>query len=100
MEVLAYRLDDFSALKNRQFDAIKIDVENFEYEVFMGALNILNRDKPMIYCELWDNQNRKDCFKLLSRIGYKIYVHENGSLRLLDTAKTNTQNFFFIHSES
>lgn len=55
-ETKCLKLDDQPELKGKRIDAIKIDVENFEYEVFLGAENILKTDKPVIYCELWDNK--------------------------------------------
>ena len=38
---------------------------NYEYFVLKGCEKIINRDKPKIYLELWDNKNRYNCFKLL-----------------------------------
>jgi hypothetical protein len=77
--------------------AIKIDVENFEYFVFKGAENTLRKYKPLIYCELWDNENRAQCFELLSgELGYKIMVLEEGKLVKFDPGVHENQNFFFV----
>ncbi len=51
-------------------DGIKVDVENFEWQVFRGAINLLKRDHPVIYCELWDTPNRRDVILLLRDLGY------------------------------
>jgi len=72
---------------------IKIDVENYEYNVLEGARNLLLEHKPLIYAELWENQNRADCMKLLTDIGYSIFVLENGLL--VKFGSQQTQNFFF-----
>lgn len=91
-----YKLDEVSELNHYKIDAIKIDVENFEYEVFQGAEELLKRDKPIIYSELWDNQNRLDCFNYLEKLGYTTYVLKNGKLEPIQSNPSNIQNFFFI----
>jgi FkbM family methyltransferase len=53
------RLDDFQDLQNlSKINAIKIDVENFEYHVLKGTHDLLAKHKPIIYCELWDNKKK------------------------------------------
>jgi len=95
-EVPIERLDDLSELNNQKIAAIKMDVENYEYQVLLGAVELLEAYKPLIYCELWDNENRYNCFDLLSDIGYKIKVLNNGTLETFNKQKHNTQNFFFV----
>lgn len=81
--------------------AIKIDVENFEYQVFSGARKLLERNKPVVYCELWDNENRLLVFELFTSLGYGIFVY-NEQLKKLDevlkTEKAEGNNFFFVHA--
>jgi len=74
---------------------IKIDVENYEFFVLEGAKNLLEKYKPIIYAELWDNKNRENCMGLLTEIGYQIFVLENGVLVKFEASKHHTQNFFF-----
>jgi FkbM family methyltransferase len=85
----------------QNINAIKIDVENFELEVFRGALGVLSRNKPMIYCELWQNDNRTKVFELLGGFGYKPYVYSSES-ESLNTVTLSPElpagNFFFIHN--
>lgn len=95
-----YRLDEVSELKNCKIDAIKIDVENFEYEVFLGADEILKRDKPIIYSELWDNKNRIDCFNYLESLGYTTNIIRNEKLEQIESNPSDIQNFFFIPKHS
>lgn len=81
--------------------AIKIDVENFEYQVFSGAKKLLERNKPLIYCELWDNENRLMVFELFTELGYDIHVFDEQSEKLnkvLKTEKAVGNNFFFVHA--
>ena len=99
-ETDCFKLDDIKALKNVKVGAIKIDVENFEYEVFLGAEKLITDNKPIIYCELWDNDNRQDCFKYLKSLGYGIHVYENNTLRSEDGNPSHIQNFFFIPKQT
>ncbi|HNX06260.1 MAG TPA: FkbM family methyltransferase [Bacteroidales bacterium] len=76
--------------------AIKIDVENYEYFVLKGATSLLQKCKPIIYCELWENKNRYDCFSLLSTLGYEIHVLDKKHLSPYNPSIHKTQNFFFL----
>ncbi|HHG84193.1 MAG TPA: hypothetical protein ENJ82_05530, partial [Bacteroidetes bacterium] len=77
--------------------AIKIDVENFEYFVFRGGEKVLREYHPLIYCELWENENRDLCFSLLrDELGYKVQVLNQGTLVDFDPEKHSNQNFFFV----
>lgn len=92
-----HRLDDIPELHSplKPVTGIKIDVENYEYNVLHGAKELLIKHKPIIYAELWENQNRTDCMKLLTDIGYSIFVLNNGVLVKFEASKHQTQNFFF-----
>lgn len=74
---------------------IKIDVENFEYFALKGGENIIKKYNPIIYAELWDNQNRVRCFDLLKSLSYQVFVIENCKLVLFDSKKHTSQNFIF-----
>ena len=50
--------------KDKKIGAIKMDVENFEYFVLEGGKELIKKHKPIIYTELWENQNREKCFQL------------------------------------
>ncbi len=91
------RLDDLPELKSPSLpvSGIKIDVENYEYNVLLGASSLLAKYKPLIYAELWENQNRLDCIELLTGLGYQIFVLINGNLVKFDANIHHTQNFFF-----
>lgn len=80
--------------------AIKIDVENFEYPVFKGAEKLINRYRPFIYCELWDNQNRYNCFDFFKSNNYDIMVVSNQNLVTFVPSLHLTQNFIFIPKNS
>jgi FkbM family methyltransferase len=93
------RLDNFKPLKegSGRITGIKMDVENYEYLVLKGATELLKKHKPVIYCELWDNENRVQSMKLLNDLGYRTQVLEKDNLVDFIPEKHTTQNFFFIH---
>ncbi len=93
-------LDSLELVKTKSVLAIKIDVENYEYHTFKGGEKTIKRDKPIIYCELWDNENRNKCFKLMNEYAYDIKILMNTSLIDFDSNKHKTQNFFFIPKKS
>jgi len=73
------RLDDLFLTNSRHISALKVDVEGFEHEVLGGALKLLQRDHPLVYCELWDNTRLQQCMELLAPLGYDIadYIGDN-----------------------
>ena len=98
------KLDEIYATE-KNIKAMKIDVENFEYEVLKGSKGLLERNRPLIYCELWDNENRQYVFDFLSELGYKKYVFDQQKdtlslLSLIDDSKLKlNNNFFFIYDK-
>ncbi|MFT5723091.1 MAG: FkbM family methyltransferase [Bacteroidia bacterium] len=90
------KLDDLAEIKDTAISAIKIDVENFEYHVFLGAEQVLRKNRPIIYCELWDNENRYKCFDFMKQLNYSIKFKQGDGLIHFDEDNHTTQNFFFI----
>lgn len=94
------KLDDFEELQNSSLNitGIKIDVENFEYFVLKGARNLLKKHMPVIYCELWDNENRLKTMQMLTDLGYKTHILKENKLLLYNPHEHTMHNFFFIKS--
>ena len=94
-------LDNFVAAHVRgPVTGIKLDVENFEYYVLKGGVGTLKQYSPPVYCELWDNENRQKCLKLMGELGYQVYVQIDKKLVIFDKDLHATQNFFFIPHNS
>lgn len=92
-----FRLDDVSALRDeKKISAIKIDVENYEYYVLKGGENLLQKHKPIIYCELWPNEKREMVMDFLKGCGYRVKVFEGS--RLVDFVNQSVNNFIFVQS--
>jgi FkbM family methyltransferase len=87
--------------KEKNIKAIKIDVENFELEVLIGEKQLLVDNKPLIYCELWNNEKRLMLVDYLSSLGYSCYIFNNNKLEPVAVPnECNDTNFFFIHKEN
>lgn len=83
-------------ISSEKIQGIKIDIENFEYFALKGGRQILEKDHPVIYAELWDNQNRVNCFELLKELSYEIFIVKDNQLIPYDTMKHKGQSFIFI----
>lgn len=83
-------------LNGEPIQGIKIDIENFEYYALKGGKRILESNHPIIYAELWDNENRSNCIDLLTSMNYKSHVVVNNELTVFDETQHKNQNFIFI----
>lgn len=93
-------LDEIEEFKSLKINAIKIDVENYEYFVFIGAKNFIIKNKPIIYSEQWyGTQNQIDCFRFMQELNYKVYIFDGKNLTPFDPVKHQKLNFFFIPAE-
>jgi FkbM family methyltransferase len=92
------RLDDFAELKQpgKRITALKIDVENFEYYALKGAEKIITENQPVIYCELWENNNRKKCIEFLNKLNYSAFILYKKELLPVEKTSVNKHNFFFM----
>lgn len=80
---------------NCHVQGIKMDVENYEYEVLLGAEEMIRRCKPVLYVELWDNENRQQCMDLMKSWSYTAHVVEKSAL-VPFTPQHSQQNFIFL----
>ncbi len=80
----------------KRISAIKIDVENFEFFVLDGAKETILKNKPVVYAELWDNENRYNCFNLFKALNYKTFVVIKNQLVEFDSRIHQKQNFIFL----
>lgn len=91
-------LDEFKPLleTKKQITALKIDVENFEYFVLKGAEHLIAENQPVIYCELWDNENRKKCISFLNNLNYSAFILHKKELLPIEKTTIEKHNFFFL----
>jgi FkbM family methyltransferase len=98
VKVPILKLDECPELNGNihNLSAIKLDVENFEYFVLQGGENLIKKYKPLIYTELWENDNRDKCFSFMQKLGYTIQVFHQNHLENYQIGRHHTQNFFFV----
>ena len=91
-------LDNMEEIINakQRISAIKIDVENFEFFVLEGAQNTIRKHQPIVYAELWENENRDNCFSLFNSLNYRTFVVINHTTVEFNRAIHKTQNFIFL----
>lgn len=92
--VLVNTLDN--VLNGERIQGIKIDVENFEYYALKGGRRILEQNQPVIYAELWKNENRSKCMELLEAMNYVPHVVESNKLVPFEADRHEQQNFIFL----
>jgi FkbM family methyltransferase len=93
------KLDEIAELHTcGKITAIKIDVENFEYHVLKGGEQLLIKNKPVIYCELWSNERKKMTIDYLKDLGYQVKIFNNN--QFIDYVDQEAINFFFIPSHA
>lgn len=91
-------LDSFTEINQpgKRITAMKMDVENFEYFVLKGAERIIAENQPVIYCELWENENRKKCIDFLNNLKYSAFILHKNELLPFEKATIEKHNFFFL----
>jgi FkbM family methyltransferase len=82
-------------VNDEKIAGMKIDVENFEFEVLKGAHSILTSQKPVLYIELWDNENRRNCFSYLRELDYTSYAVQHDQLIPFEGNISDSQTFVF-----
>ncbi len=98
-EVPIRRLDDLPEVNNpgTRIAGLKIDVEDFERFVLEGARAILERDRPLVYLELWNDENQQVCLAIARELGYRVMVFEGRGLIPFEPVKHRHHgNFFFV----
>jgi len=99
IEVQSIPLDEIPEFTSpNQVVALKIDVENFEWYVMQGAINVISKQKPIIFCEVWNNNRKELTFELVKKLGYDILIF-NGE-KLVPYENQHVLNFFFLPNSS
>jgi hypothetical protein len=95
-EIEIKKLDDLQQVNapGKKVVAIKIDVEGYEYLVVKGAQELIKKNKPVIYCELWGGPERVKTVELMKSLNYSVKVVQDD--KLVDYTNQDKVNFFFV----
>jgi FkbM family methyltransferase len=75
-------IDEEAKRLNFTVGFIKADVEGFEPEVILGAINTIKRDRPVISMSLYHNEELLFLPRLLSLLGYQLKFYYGNFLHL------------------
>jgi FkbM family methyltransferase len=82
-----------------RLDFVKIDVEELEVPVVASMLKTVEKFRPILLCELANDNERIKLYEMIVYFGYHVYRLENKKLYLLDiysNKKTISHNHYFI----
>jgi FkbM family methyltransferase len=82
-----------------RLDFIKCDVEGLEVPVFKSMMDVLEKFKPILLCELAEDQERIKLFEMLAPLGYATYALYENKLHPLDVysnKKAISHNHYFM----
>ncbi len=85
-EVSTITLDSFCRSHNiEKIDVIKIDTEASEHLVFEGAMNMLKKARPVIFCEVIPHQIENQLNNLFEPLQYSFFKAYPDGLKKFDT---------------
>ncbi len=87
-------LDEVPELADAHITGIKIDVENHERFVFKGGLETIRRNRPLVYSELGQNENRTVAFKIFAELDYQVGVLQGDQVVPFEESVHDKHNFF------
>jgi hypothetical protein len=73
---------------------MKMDVENFEWYVFQGGVEVIRASRPIIYCEIWGTVRRNLTLQLMLQLGYSAYIFKGKKLESFQGQQA--LNFFLL----
>lgn len=95
-------LDDYAETRDLgSVDLVKIDTEGTEHRVLAGMRRIMERDAPLIFCEVLYERNEREIQAVLSELGYRwMWITDRG-LTPMDDIRGDSEyrfrNYLFMH---
>ncbi|MFT5617503.1 MAG: FkbM family methyltransferase [Arenicella sp.] len=101
-DIACFSLDSFLLSSDLpKVDFVKIDVEGFEQEVLEGMQGILEKFKPVVFCEIveseFSNPTPLKTIHFMQNLGYEAtYAKENKLEKFNGTHDKRYENYFFL----
>ena len=95
-KVMMKKLDDIFSSFVGKIDGIKIVAENYEWFIFEGGKNIIAKHRPLMYCELWFNDDRKKVLEQIKSWNYEVMILEGTELIQYNSLQHHIKCFFFV----
>ncbi len=90
------KLDDIFSSFEGKIDGIKIVTGNYEWFIFDGGKELIAKHRPLMYCELWFNDNKQEVLELIKSWNYEIKVLEGKKLVQYNSQQHFKVCFFFV----
>jgi FkbM family methyltransferase len=100
-KVLAVRLDElFGQTSGLRVDFVKIDVEGYEHNVLVGMQSLIDRCRPVIFCEIYQGTNSNisphQTVSLLTSRGYEAFVLTDSGKVPYERHVDDAYNYLFV----
>lgn len=85
-----------------RLDFIKCDIEEAEVLAFTSMLTIIEKNHPIILCELGDKEERIKMYKMLLPLGYSPYILKDSKLHAINISSDEVAisfNYYFITTD-
>lgn len=92
-------LDHYFKDDAREISFLKCDVENHEFHVLSGGQHLLERHRPVILCELWNDDYLEKTFNFLESLDYEGFYLEGDWFRRVDKVTAGWKeklDYFFV----
>lgn len=100
-KVVSLKLDDiFCHLNLDKIDLVKIDVEGLEHNVLVGMQWLIERYKPVVFCEIYGGSNSNECpdetVNFVEDKGYEAFVLVEGVPEKYEKHSDRYYNYLFL----
>lgn len=104
------KIDTFCKTNNIIPDILKIDVEGYEYNVLLGARNIIETYRPLIFIEVhpkfikeFNNQSIEDIYEFFTSIEYDVVDLDGNKienyLQILQNEQTDSNRTVWVYNK-
>ncbi len=104
-EKVPVKVKTLDSYEFKDVDIIKIDVEGFEYDVMLGAVNTIEKYKPVVQVEMVDSQPKRfgytlqDIIDFFDQRGYGMMLNDGTVMPMVWEPVKRKMDRFFVHKD-